>query len=119
MIANALKLLYKDKFSTFEVTKVKDAKTSLTSSKEVPILQDIPCRCSYSTIDSAQKNDDNFYTKNQTVKIITSPEYDVKSGSKIVVTKEGGRVTTYRATGQPSVYPSHQEIIAELYEVIV
>ena len=119
MISDILNLLYNDTFSTFEVKNITDNKTFLTSQVEVPILQDIPCRCSYSagiSPTSAQKKDDNYFTKNQTIKIITKPEHTVKPGTKIVVTKEGGSTTTYRASGQPAIYSSHQEIIAQLEE---
>lgn len=107
--------LYKDRFSTFEYGEKTDEITHQTTFEDACVLMDIPCRCSYSS-DSVAVEDDGAYKKTQTVKIITSVGYDIKPGTKIVVTKATGQTVVYKASGQTAYYPSHQEINVELWE---
>lgn len=48
----------------------------------------------------------------QTVKLFCAPELVIPAGSDIEV-KHRGRVLTFRASGVPAVYDSHQEIPLE------
>ena len=51
----------------------------------------------------------------QATKLFISPDITIKPGSKITVTQTG--VTTeYTGSGVPAVYPTHQEIMLELFE---
>jgi len=108
--------LYTDKFSAYKYVEYTDPVNRQTKQKESCILSDIPCRCSYSSDYSAEKNEDGIYTKKQAVKLITSSEYNIPSGTKITVTKSGGRETSYKASGQPLFYSTHQEINLKLLE---
>ncbi len=111
----AVEKLYKDKFSTFEYTENINSETHQTGYDEVCVLTDIPCRCSYSSDSTAVEND-GAYNIPQNVKLITSVKYDIKPGTKVIVTKATGQVVAYKSSGQPAFYPSHQEINLELWE---
>lgn len=51
----------------------------------------------------------------QGTKLFTVPEIQIKPGSKIIVT-QNGVTTVYSSSGVPAVYPTHQEVILELFE---
>ena len=51
----------------------------------------------------------------QTIKLFIAPEIDIKPGSKIDVTHLGV-TTSYKRSGNPAVYHTHQEIMLELWE---
>lgn len=81
---------------------------------EVTVLTGQKCRVSYQTISkSNQSNPTNNIT--QIIKLFIAPEIKIKEGSKIVVTK-GNLVETYKNSGIPAVYDTHQEIILENFE---
>lgn len=54
-------------------------------------------------------------TTSQAVKLFIAPEIAVPEGSRIDVT-QNGITTSYRQSGTPAVYSSHQEITLELYK---
>ena len=115
MLIKAVERLYKDRFSSFEYKKCTDPVTHITSSKEVEVLKDIPCRCSYSS-DNPTAENDGVHTKEQSIKLITGPQYIIKAGTKIVVTKSTGQKVADMSSGQPNFYPSHQEVNLVLFE---
>ena len=118
MMRQVLNLLYNDKIDVYETRNFKDNKNFLTNQKETLVYSDVACRCSYMSVESSQKTEDEYYKKQQSVKIILAPDIDIKAGAKIIVTKAGGQRATYKASGQRAIYPSHQEIVAEILEVI-
>lgn len=77
------------------------------------VLVDQPCRLSFSSSPSATNGD--VAEINQTVKLFFSPEIKVKEGSKITVT-QNGVTTAYKQSGTPAHYPTHQEILLELFK---
>lgn len=87
---------------------------SLTRQQEVAVYVGIPCRVSFSAISPAEQKEGTV-TKQMTVKLFIAPEIEVKSGSKIVVERNGERIS-YSRSGQPAKYESHQEIMLQLQE---
>lgn len=85
-----------------------------TGFREVAVIENQPCRLSFTTAPSTNSNGAVSGTA-QTVKLFLAPELDVKEGSKITVT-QNGVTTDYRRSGTPAVYPTHQEIILELFK---
>ena len=75
---------------------------------------DKPCRVSFEDI-YVNTETDTEAKKLQKIKLFIAPELDIKSGSKIVVTRKG-RVTSYKNSGEPAIYDTHQEIMLELFK---
>lgn len=90
-----------------------DPATHITSHGERLVLENQPCRVSFGSLSAASENSDAAAVK-QSVKLFISPDVSVKSGSKITVT-QNGVTTEYAASGVPAVYPTHQEIMLELF----
>ena len=104
-------------FGTLTVTEMKkdrDAKTKLTKTEPVVVLENQPCKLSFETLKSAVQTD-SAATVAQITKLFVSPDVSIRAGSKITVTQDG--VTTdYTRSGVPAVYPTHQEIVLELFK---
>lgn len=104
-------------FGTLTVTEhqtVKDEKTKLTKSVDVVVLQDEPCRLSFEKMQTAVQSE-SAATIVQGAKIFVSPDISIKSGSKLTVTQDN--VTTdYTRSGESAIYPTHQEIMLELFK---
>lgn len=104
-------------FGTLTVTEhqtVKDEKTKLTNSVDVVVLQDEPCRLSFEKMQTAVQSE-SAATIVQGAKIFVSPDISIKAGSKLTVTQDN--VTTdYTRSGESAIYPTHQEIMLELFK---
>lgn len=104
-------------FGTLTVTvhqTVKDEKTKLTKSVDVVVLQDEPCRLSFEKMQTAVQSE-SAATIVQVAKIFVSPDISIKAGSKLTVTQDN--VTTdYTRSGESAIYPTHQEIMLELFK---
>lgn len=104
-------------FGTLTVTEhqtVKDEKTKLTKAVDVVVLQDEPCRLSFEKMQTAVQSE-SAATIVQGAKIFVSPDISIKAGSKLTVTQDN--VTTdYTRSGESAIYPTHQEIMLELFK---
>ncbi len=97
-----------------EMQKVKDETSKLTKCDLVVTLEDCPCRLSFEKIQAvAQSNTAASVT--QTIKLFISPDVVIKAGSKLTVTQDG-ITNDYACSGVPAVYPTHQEIMLELFK---
>ena len=101
-------------FSLFEYEKVKDPITKATSQQEVLKLQDVPCHLSRSSIPAASQTEAAAGVEKE-VKLFCSPDIVIPAGSKITVT-QAGITESYKRSGVPAVYATHQEITLELFE---
>lgn len=106
----ALERLWKDRCSIFVKEKVTDPTTHLTDSKEMPLLQDQPCKLSFETLSST--DGDPVAAVSQAVKLFISPDVKIPAGCKIVVTRFNDleRTFTYSKSGEAGVFTNHQEI---------
>ena len=110
----AIEATYFGVLTVREMQKVKDDATKLTKQKEVVTLENAPCRLSFETLQAAVQTS-SAATITQVTKLFLSPDIEIKPGSKLTVTQDG--VTTdYIRSGFPAVYPTHQEIMLELFE---
>lgn len=92
---------------------VKDERTKLSEEREAIIAEGLPCRLSFEKLDAASRTS-TVTGVSQGVRLFLAPEVQVDSGSKIIVTQNG--VTgEYSASGEPAIYPTHQEIPLELF----
>lgn len=110
----AIEATYFGTLTVREMQKVKDDATKLTTQKEVVTLENVPCRLSFETLQAAVQTS-SAATVTQGTKLFVSPDIEIKPGSKLTVTQDN--VTTdYVRSGVPAVYPTHQEVMLELFE---
>lgn len=104
--------LYADTCTIYTVQKVTDPRTHVTSSQRVAVIENQPCRVSFSQFPATGQNA-TVDTVSQSVKLFISPDVVAPAGSKIEITRQGG-ITVYRQSGWPAMYPTHQEVMLEL-----
>lgn len=104
---------YEGLCTIFEYREVTDEKTKLSSEEEIAVIENQPCKLSFEKLNSVVQTE-TAAVQAQGIKLFLSPEIMVGSNSKIVVTQNGVTVE-YSASGKPAVYPTHQEIILELF----
>ena len=98
----------------FERRDVRDEATKITQKKEVaPVAENQPCKLSFERL-TAVRQTETAAGQVQGTKLFIAPEIKVKPGSKIVV-EQNGIKTEYAASGEPAVYPTHAEIMLELF----
>jgi hypothetical protein len=106
--------LYDGLCTVTEHQKVKDERSKLIDFKDVVVLEDQPCKLSFSTITTANQTESAAELR-QTTKLFISPDVTIRNGSKITVT-QGGVTTDYTCSGVPATYDTHQEIVLDLFE---
>lgn len=109
----AVESQYKGVCTIYEHAEIEDPDTGETipSPGPVPVHENVPCKLSKKTIAAADGGEVANTIKYEPVLFI-SPDIEVKSGSKIVVTQHG--VTReYVKSGEPFVYETHQEIMLQ------
>lgn len=112
-VRKAFEKMYIGKCTVYEHQKVTKPDHS-TGLEEVKVLQDQPCKLSFKTI-THSKESDSINSISQVIKIFLSPQIEIKPGSKLVIT-QNGVTTSYKNSGQPAIYMTHQEIALELFE---
>lgn len=114
IMRNRIEQMYEDSCTVYEQMDVFDKKTKVKKGKRVAILEDEPCRLSFSRLGAGEKADPASMPP-QTVKLFISPDIDIKTGCVIEI-RHKGRTYEYERSGQPAVYSSHQEIVLQLRE---
>ena len=110
----AIEATYFGVLTVTEHQKVKDEVTKLTGYKDVIVIDGQPCKLSFESLKTAIQSE-SAATVAQTTKLFVSPDVRIKAGSKLTVAQDG--VTTdYTCSGIPATYPTHQEIILDLFE---
>mgnify|MGYP006987979803 FL=1 len=111
MVRAAIESLY-DGVATAKVLETAkiDTKTGRPTTTERTIAP-FPCRLSYGQLPTTDRAT-GVAEMAQTVKLFCAPELVIPAGSDIEV-KHRGRVLTFRASGVPAIYDSHQEIPLE------
>lgn len=114
-VVKVRKALEKGYDGTFTVTEhQKITKPNHTTGfSDVVVLENQPCRLSFSSSPSVKDGD--VPEIGQTVKLFFAPEITVKEGSKITVT-QNGVVTAYKQSGTVAYYPTHNEMVLELFD---
>ena len=98
--------------TVYEYQKTVD-ENHLSTEQEVAVLERQPCRLAFGSKNQAVQSE-NGNKISQTIKLFLAPDVEIKPGSKITVTQDG--VTNdYANSGVPAVYPTHQEIVLELF----
>lgn len=112
MVRAALESLYKGRCDIVSQKEVFDPITKQTSFEDVKVVTGQPCRLSFKTITMAQEGS-GATRLSQVIKVFIAPDIEVKAGSRLVIT-QNGKTAEYKASGEPALYGSHQEIILEL-----
>lgn len=114
MVTNPLAILWTGKCTIYEFQDTTSPVTWQTTQKEVPVLENEPCRLSYNR-EQATDISNGAAVVSQSITLFIRPDLVIKPGSVIEITQHG--VTEkYKGSGKPAIYSNHQEIILELYE---
>jgi hypothetical protein len=111
-VRKALEKSYDGTFTVTEHQKITKPNHT-TGFSDVVVLENQPCRLSFSSAPSVKDGD--VPEIGQTVKLFFAPEITVNEGSKVTVT-QNGVTTEYKRSGTPAIYPTHTEIILELFD---
>jgi hypothetical protein len=96
-------------FGSHKSTTTAGATRASTSS--TPTISDIPCRVSQKELNSPIKSQSESQNNiSYEIKLFCPPEYDIKTGDRIEVTRNGKVINIYEA-GEPFLYPTHLEIL--------
>lgn len=114
MVTNPLAILWTGKCTIFEYENITDPDTFQTVQKEIPILQDEPCRLSYNH-EQATNIRSGAAVVSQSITLFIRKDLVIKPGSVIEVT-QNGVTEKYKGSGQPAVYSNHQEIVLQIYK---
>lgn len=114
MVTNPLSLLWVGRCTIYEYQDVFDSETWQTTQKEVPVLENEPCRLSYNR-EHATNIANGAAVVSQSITLFIRPDLVINPGSVIEIT-QNGVTEKYKGSGQPAIYRNHQEITLELYE---
>lgn len=110
----AMEDTYSGVLTVTERRKVRNEQTKLTSVEDVVVLLNQPCKLSFESVAPVQQSE-TAAAVSQTVKLFLAPDVMISPGSKLTITQNG--VTgDYTRSGVAAVYPTHQEIMLELFE---
>lgn len=113
-VKKAIEATYTDRCTVAEHKKTTDKETKLAVWEDVETIKNQPCRLSFQAVKSTQQ-EGAAEAMVQSVKLFVSPGIAIKEGSKVTVTREG-REFVYASSGVPALYPTHQEIMLELFK---
>ena len=85
----------------------------ITRQADVTVYTNIPCRISYRS--KIKTEQDAVGALDQTIIMFCDVKYNIPAGSKIEFTQYG-QTHTYKCSGLPARYQSHQEIELITYE---
>lgn len=111
----AVESRYDFKCNIYEYGKHKNPDTRSTEMSENCVLEEQPCRISFSSLKTVVQSE-SAATISQQVKLFISPDVTIKPGSKISVFDAKNRLTEYKSSGVPAIYETHQEIMLELFK---
>ena len=109
----AIESTYSGVCNVYEQKTARNETTKLIETEEILVLEEQPCRISFSSIPSTSESE-NVAAVKQVVKLFIEPEVDIKAGSKIVII-QNNVTREYSKSGISAVYPTHQEIMLELF----
>lgn len=112
MVRAAIESLYDGK-CTVTVRQKYEKDNGSTGFQEVILIEDEPCRLSFSNT-SSTKEGEAAASVSQVTELFVGPEVDIPPGSKITVTQNGETVD-YAKSGVKAKYETHQQIILELW----
>lgn len=113
-MVKALQSLYIGTVTITEYQEYTKANKSI-GHKEVVVLENEPCRLSFSSSAPTSPQDNNASALVQGTKVFLAPDKVVNAGSKLTIT-QNGRTIDFKNSGEPAFYSTHQEINLELFK---
>ncbi len=110
----AIEMLYEHTCTVVEYDKAKDPITKQTKLAEKIVLENQPCKLSFSTV-KASSQTQSANEVQQIIKLFVAHGVEIKEGSKIIVI-HNDKTSEYKNSGVPSIFPTHQEIVLELFK---
>ena len=104
----ALRVLWTDKATITEYQEYTKENKS-TGHQEVIVLESEPCKLSFERLQPVNQTD-SVAVLVQTNKMFIDNEIVIKPGSKIIITRQGGRVFEFKQSGEVGYFSNHQEI---------
>lgn len=114
--SNALASLYNSSCDIYYFLSDTNPSTNITSQSLQSIYQNIPCRVSYLTSSSTKKTNFSYINTNP-IKIFIQCDLIINSSSIFYITN-ASKTSIYKASSEPFIYSSHQEIIVVPFEDI-
>lgn len=104
--------LYQDTADVFRNGKTTTtAGATRASVSSTPTISDIPCRISQKELNSPIQNQSESQNSiSYEIKLFCPPEYDIKTGDRIEITRNGKVIKIYE-TGEPFPYSTHLEVL--------
>jgi len=115
MVRKAIESLYTGKCSITVFEKSQNTQNKRQEFAERVLYVDIPCKLSYFDRIKSVAGDGDLAGVNLSARLFISPEIFIPAGSKITVT-QNGRTTSFCRSGESAVYPSHQEVMLEIFK---
>lgn len=117
--SQALSSLYTASCDIYHFLSFTDPITSITSQSLELLHQSIPCRVSYlsSSSSASTKKNDFSYVNSSPIKIFLQCDLTINSGSIFYVTNYS-KTLVYKASSEPFIYSSHQEVIIAPFDDI-
>lgn len=113
MVRRAIESLYDGECTIVEHKPFTDMNRK-TSFRDVILYEKEPCRLSFQSLDTTQKNNGAAEIK-QIIKLFIAPDINIPAGCKITVT-QNDVTADYKSSGEPARYETHQEIMLEPFE---
>ena len=114
MVRKAIESTYIGECDVIEYKTTKNETNKRNEHKEEIVLRKQKCRISFENISNSTQ-DGNTNNITQVIKLFIAPEINIKNGSKIIVT-QNNKTQSYKNSGEPAIYETHQEIMLELFE---
>lgn len=119
----ALEWLWRDSCSVYVRAEYTDPDTNVTGFREVPLLEDLPCKLSFETSrhranECADVDENHAAALSQVVKLFLAPDVEIPAGCKIVVRRfrQPDRALAFARSGVAALFDRHQEIPLSLWE---
>ena len=110
----AIESQYTGKCTVTEMQGIKDPVTNILKQTAVVVLTDQPCKMTHKSSDTTTVVN-GVAVQSQSIKLLISPDIEIKPGSKVTITQDG-RTADFKRSGLPAVYPSHQEISLVIFD---
>ena len=108
----ALQKLWKDKLTVTEYQEITKP-NGATGFKEIIVLEDEPCKLSFSSLKQTDQHEENAAVV-QATKVFCDNTLDIPAGSKLTIKRKVQSVYKtfeYSQSGQPGIFTNHQEIV--------
>ena len=105
--AKAIQSMWTDLCTVTVKKRVTDAETHISSFTDEILLEDEPCKLSFSSTTPTAGDDTQSIT--QTVKLFVANAVAIPAGSRVTITRDG-KSLEYKSSGEPSIFTYHQEL---------